>query len=92
MDGEAWAFLGVAVSAVGAFMVAIRQSRTAEVTTGRSASAEEVRALGERLDTQNARMDRQDRTIRALYAYIALDHHEHRRQGWPVIPLPDEIQ
>lgn len=91
MTSEVWAFLGVALTALLAFAAAYLSTHRDDATSGRSASADEVVALGARLDKQGIRMDGQDRKIRALYEYIAEDHAEHRRHGWEIRPLPQEI-
>ena len=98
MSGSELAQLGATI-VVGllAFYAAVIKSKPS-APEGRSASAAEVVALGDRLDKQAARADAQDKKIeglektnRALYAYIALDHAEHRKHGWKVVPLPEEI-
>lgn len=66
MSGEAWAFLGVCVTGAVAFLVAVRQSRSTETTTNRTASASEVEKLGERLDSQAKHMTAQDERIADL--------------------------
>lgn len=87
MNQEAWAFAGIVVAAVIAVFGGMRSG----IGQVRSATASEVTALGERLDAQAERVDRLERTNRALYAYIAADHAIHHSQGWPIIPLPPEI-
>jgi len=90
MKGELIAQVGTIVVALIAFYAAVVKSKPT-APEGRSASAAEVEALGKRLDAQADRLDKQDRVIRALYAYIALDHAEHRENDWPVVPLPEEL-
>lgn len=91
MSGSEVAQLGATI-VVGllAFYAAVIKSKPG-APEGRSASAAEVVAMGERLDVSNLRMDRLEKTNRALYAYIAMDHAEHRAHGWAVVPLPEEI-
>lgn len=91
VSNEAWTLAGVCITVAGGLAVAIRQSRTATTAAEKASLPDEVRSLGDRLDKQSDRMDAQDRKIRALYNYIAEDHDEHRRQGWPIVPLPEEL-
>lgn len=91
LGGEVWTFLGVVVTTLGAFAVAMRNSSKLSGPQDRSASAAELAALGARLDVTNARVDAHERTIRGLRNYIAEDHAEHRAQGWPIRPLPQEL-
>lgn len=81
---------GLIVVALISLYAAVKKSAPT-APEGRSASAAEVESLGRRLDAETARGDLQDRKIRALYDYIALDHAEHRKHGWEVRPLPEEI-
>lgn len=90
MTGEVIAQVGTVIVALIAFYAAVVKSKPT-APEGRSASASEVESLGKRLDAQNVRMDAQDRLIRGLYAYIALDHAEHRAHGWAVTPLPEDL-
>lgn len=91
MSGSEVAQLGATI-VVGllAFYAAVIKSKPT-APEGRSASAAEVEALGTRLDSQAGRIDNLERTNRALYAYIAMDHAEHRAHGWAVVPLPTEL-
>ena len=73
-----------------AFYAAVVKSKPT-APEGRSASAAEVEALGARLDAQADRLAQLEKTNRGLYAYIALDHAEHRAHGWDVVPLPQEL-
>lgn len=79
----------IVVGALSFYAAVLKSTPTAP--EGRSASAAEVESLGKRLDAETARGDLQDRKIRALYEYIAQDHAEHRKHGWEVRPLPEEI-
>lgn len=90
LTGEAWTFLGVALSVLGAFAIAVRNSRAGH-PSDRSASAAEVTALGARLDIAVHRIDSHEATIRGLRDYIAADHAEHRANSWPIRPLPEDL-
>ncbi len=90
MSTDVYQLVGTIVIVIGSIAVAWRSSRKT-APEGRSASAAEVEALGTRLDAQAGRIDQLERVNRALYAYIATDHAEHRRHGWDVTPLPEEI-
>lgn len=87
MSGEVWTLIGVLAAAVIAVFGGLRSG----LGSVRTATASEVTALGQRLDAQAARIDKLERTDRALRIYIAEDHELHRANGWPVTPLPPEI-
>lgn len=91
MNGEAWTFLGVVVTTLGAFSIAMRSSKPTDKPGEKSASAAEVTALGARLDIAVSRIERLERLERGLRAYIAEDHEEHRDNSWPIRPLPQEL-
>lgn len=92
VSNEAWTLAGVCVTVAGGLYVAIRQSRTATVAAEKASLPDEVRSLGERLDAQSARIESLERKQRGLYDYIADDHDDHRKNGWPIRPLPEDLK
>lgn len=81
MSSDVLTLAGVAVAAILAFLA----SRS-------SASAAEVTALGKRVTDLQARQDETDKIVRGLREYVAEDHDEHRRNDWPIRPLPEHLR
>lgn len=90
MKPEVWQFLGVLLSVLVAYLISVRANRRGQ-PADRSASAAEVTAIGARLDVATARIDRLERVVRGFRQHVAEDEAEHRANGWPIRPLPEDL-
>lgn len=94
LPGEVYAGIAIVLAAIVSGYVASRGQKS----TNRSASAEEVVALGERLDRQAERMDIQDKKIarlerneRRMRDYVYTLQRLLRKHGIEVPAAPEDL-